>query len=373
MNMTPIRVLVVDDSAVMRELICDIFGQEPGIEVAGTASSGMRALELIPKLKPDVVTLDVQMPGMDGLETLKRIQAKHPLPVIMVSSLTQLGAETTLEALELGAMDYVPKPQNLHECQAEFAQDLVRKVRVMAHIDVRRLLEVRRKRKQRQSKSPGTATASVGRSQATPLFTQQQLADKCIAIGISTGGPPALLRVFETLEPPMPPILIVQHMPPKFTAAFAWRLDTRSRLTVKEARTGDVLQVNHVYLAPGGQHLQIRKDLQKVKTWVRSGQPVSGHKPSVDVLMTSVARIYGPNAIGIIMTGMGRDGVAGCAAIREAGGYVLGQDEHSSDVYGMNKIAYQEGHVDRQFSLDETAEVLREVMAARWAPQVSVG
>ncbi len=370
MSMSPIRVLVVDDSAVMRELICDIFGQEPGIEVAGTASSGLRALELIPKLKPDVVTLDVQMPGMDGLETLKRIQAKHPLPVIMVSSLTQLGAETTLEALELGAMDYVPKPQNLHESQAEFAQDLVRKVRVMAHIDVRRLLEVRRKRKQKQARQ--AAAPAPTRTAASPLLTESQLADKCIAIGISTGGPPALLRVFETLEPPMPPILIVQHMPPKFTAAFAWRLDSRSSLSVKEARTGDLLQVNHVYLAPGGQHLQIRKDLQKVKTWVRNGQPVSGHKPSVDVLMNSVARIYGPNAIGVIMTGMGRDGVAGCAAIREAGGYVLGQDEQSSDVYGMNKIAYQEGHVDRQFSLDETAEVLREVMAQRWA-QVPVG
>lgn len=195
--------------------------------------------------------------------------------------------------------------------------------------------------------------------------------DKCIAIGISTGGPPALATLLERLAPPLPPIVIVQHMPAQFTLPFAARLDSLSRLTVKEAETGDLLQPNYVYVAPGGQHLEIRRHGLSGKLLVRAGNPVSGHRPSVDVMLASAAGVFGPRCLGMIMTGMGRDGADGCRALRAAGGYVLGQDETSSDVYGMNKVAMLEGNVDRQFSLDAAAGVLLQQMKRLWAPKLA--
>jgi two-component system chemotaxis response regulator CheB len=185
-----------------------------------------------------------------------------------------------------------------------------------------------------------------------------ELAAKCVAIGISTGGPPALAQLFETLRLPMPPIVVVQHMPPSFTKPLAWRLDSLSDLSIKEAAQGDVLEPNHVLVAPGGKHLQVRRLGGAVKVVIRDGPVVSGHKPSVDVMMNSVAEAFGTGCLGVIMTGMGRDGADGCRAIRAAGGYVIGQDESTSDVYGMNKVAYVEGNVDRQFALDEAAAVI---------------
>jgi len=348
-----IRVLIVDDSAVTRQIMSDCIGNTPDMEVVGLAEDGPTGIQLCRSVNPDVVTLDIQMPEMDGLAVLEAILAERPVPVIMVSALTKTGATVTLEALDRGALDYLPKPESSAEAESLLRDELVRKIRLAAGTNVRRVLEIRKERKKRQSASRLAQNAAQG----IPA-SAQQLADKCIAIGISTGGPPALSKLFESLTPPMPPIVVVQHMPRQFTKPLAWRLNSLSRLSVAEASTGDVLRPNHVLIAPGGRHMELKRQNNLAKVVIRDGEPVSGHKPSVDVLMCSAAEVFGPRCLGVIMTGMGRDGVQGCAAIRAAGGFVLGQDEASSDVYGMNKVAYLEGHVHQQFSLDEAAAVL---------------
>lgn len=356
MSREKIRVLVVDDSAVIRQQICDFIEAADDMEVAATAKDGHHAIEAFAATQPDVVTLDVQMPDMDGLAALDAILAKHPVPVIMVSGLTQLGASVTFEALERGAMDYIAKPERGAETESVLGDELLRKIRSFAGADVSRILQIRQERAKRPRRKPlRQPPAPKG-----PIETAEPaLTDLCIAVGISTGGPPALASLFETLRPPTPPIVVVQHMPPHFTRPFAWRLDAISQLSIKEAETGDVLQPNHVLIAPGGIHMELRRQGHETKIVLRNGPPVSGHKPSVDVMMTTAAAIYGPRLLGVIMTGMGRDGANGCQAIRAAGGYVLGQDEASSDVYGMNKVAFVEGNVDRQFHLDDAASAIR--------------
>ncbi len=350
-----IRVLVVDDSMLIRRIIGDLIAEAPDMEVAGTAADGREALEKLASLDPDVVTLDIQMPNMDGLAALDAILAQRPVPVVMVSTLTRVGADVTLDALDRGAVDYVAKPENAAQVQAALGEELIRKIRSVAGIDVGRILEIRKERKSRRAeRSARTPPPSRPRAE----IAADDLADKCIALGISTGGPPALASLFETLQPPMPPIVVVQHMPPQFTKPLSWRLDSLSRLSVKEAADGDVLRPNLALVAPGGFHLELRRQGPQVKVKVFDGPHVSSHKPSVDVMMKSAAKVFGPNCLGVIMTGMGRDGADGCGAIRAAGGFVLGQDEATSDVYGMNKVAFVEGHVDRQFSLDEAAAVI---------------
>lgn len=359
-----IRVLVVDDSLVMRQMIADYLDREPDIEVVGTASDGHQAIQRCAALAPDVMTLDVQMPGMDGLKTLETLLAKHPVPVVMVSSQTQAGAAITMDALERGAIDYVAKPDRGANAETVLGSELPRKVRLAAGADVRRILEIRRRRKARPRPTKPLATpggTSAGAAAASPA-----LADKCIAVGVSTGGPPALASVFEALKPPMPPLLVVQHMPAQFTKALAWRLDSRSSLTVCEARDGEPLKTDHVYIAPGARHMLVRGRPGTARIRISQDPPVSGHKPSADVLMKSVADVFGPKALGMIMTGMGRDGSDGCRAIRSSGGYVLGQDEASSDVYGMNKVAFVEGNVDRQFGLYEAARIVTQFVQTRW-------
>ncbi|WP_347246353.1 chemotaxis response regulator protein-glutamate methylesterase [Thermogutta sp.] len=349
-----IKVLVVDDSLVMRQLISDVLSSASDMEVVGMAPDGRSGLRLADELQPDVVTLDIQMPGMDGLSVLDALVSKRPVAVIMVSSLTQAGAAITLDALERGAVDYVTKPSSAAAVGKSFGIELVRKVRFAAACDVARIIRLRRQRLQ--------ATAIVP-SAVKPLAAKDdsdcpQLRDACVAIGISTGGPPALTALFRELKPPMPPIFVVQHMPPQFTKPFAWRLNSVSALTVKEAESGEVVRPNHAYVAPGGSHMAVSGRPPVVRIRVFDGEPVSGHKPSVDVMMNSVAEVYGKRVLGVIMTGMGRDGADGCRAIRRAGGYVLGQDEATSDVYGMNKVAFVEGNVDRQFSLPDGARLI---------------
>lgn len=358
MSRNKIRVLVVDDSAVIRQQICDSVNAASDMEVAGTASNGRQAIKAFGATQPDIVTLDVQMPDMDGLATLDEILAKRPLPVIMVSGLTQLGANVTFEALERGAMDYVAKPERREEVEAILGDDLLRKIRSFVGADVKRILQIRKERAERAKNRPPRRPSVAPPTEPVEAI-EPDAAQSCIAIGISTGGPPALASLFESLRPPMPPIVVVQHMPAHFTRPFAWRLNALSQLSIKEAETGDTLRPNHVLIAPGGTHLELRRQGEQVKAVLRDGPPVSSHKPSVDVMMKTAASIFGPRLIGVIMTGMGRDGADGCGAIRAAGGFVLGQDEASSDVYGMNKVAFVEGHVDRQFDLNEAALVIR--------------
>jgi two-component system chemotaxis response regulator CheB len=344
---------------MIRQMIADIISETPDMEVAGEASDGQKALALLSTLCPDVLTLDVQMPNMGGLETLDGILAQRPTPVIMVSSLTQRGAATTLEALDRGAIDYVGKPEGGLAGIAALREELPRKIRAVNGLDVRRILEIRRQRKTVRRTVPVEKPAKSAATDAVPA----NLADKCVALGISTGGPPALASLFEAIRPPMPPIVVVQHMPAHFTKPFAWRLNTLSKLDVKEAEDGDVLRPNNAYVAPGGLHVQLVRQGSLVKIRLRDEPLVSGHKPSVDVMMCSAAKIYGPRCLGVIMTGMGRDGVEGCRTIRDAGGYVLGQDEATSDVYGMNRAAHIEGHVDRQFALPNAAATITRQLA----------
>lgn len=362
MSSGKIRVVVVDDSALMRRMISDYISNVPDMEVVATASDGHKAVEMCRKYTPDVVTLDVQMPQMDGLATLDVLLEQRPVPVIMVSALTQAGADVTLDALERGALDYVAKPERGSGVEQALGSELIRKIRSASGSDVQRVLRIRNARKQRRAqKSP---------IQAVPNSVVETgaggLADKCIAIGISTGGPPALASLFETLRPPMPPIVVVQHMPASFTGPLGRRLNGLSKLTIKEAESGDVLRPNHVFIANGSCHLELRRHGKFVKTLLRDGEPVSGHKPSADVMMKCAAEVFGNNCMGIIMTGMGRDGSNGCAHIRQRGGFVLGQDEATSDVYGMNKVAFVEGNVDRQFSLNEAATIITRQVARLW-------
>lgn len=349
-----IRVLIVDDSAVMRALLSDYVASAPGMSVAGIARNGRDALAAIASLRPDVITLDVQMPEMDGLTVLDSILDGDPLPVLMVSALTRAGAAIALEALDRGAVDYVAKPERGAGETSTFAAELVQKIRAAAGRNIRQMIAVRRRRAERRS----TASERPPTAKAVASDCPGELANRCVALGISTGGPPALARLLESLRPPMPPIVIVQHMPPQLTGPLASRLDSLSSLTVREAVHGDRLQANCVLVAPGGKHLELRRSGSHVSVLLREGPPVNGFRPSVDVMMTSAAKVFGPNCLGVIMTGMGRDGVDGCRAIRDAGGYVLGQDEASSDVYGMNRAAFLEEHVDQQFGLEDAAIVL---------------
>lgn len=360
--MADIKVLVADDSAVIRHIICDIITKESGMTVVGRAKNGQEVLDLIPKVKPDVVTLDIQMPGMDGLSALDAIMERFPLPVIMVSTLTQKGASISFESLERGAFDYVAKPEFGVQDDLVFRTELIQKIRLAAGTDIRRVLQIRQAHRRRVAALSSAGPVVKAKMTEAP----SALARAVIAIGISTGGPPALARLFSELVPPMPPILVVQHMPPNFTKALSWRLNSLSRLEVKEADHGDFLQPNRVYIAPGGRHMEVTRSGAAAKIVIRDGEPVSGHKPSVDVMMTSAARVFGPRILGVIMTGMGRDGVEGCRVIRESGGYVLGQDEASSDVYGMNKVAFVQGYVHRQFHLDEAATLITAYVREHW-------
>jgi two-component system chemotaxis response regulator CheB len=332
-----------------------VLGAAPGIEVVGSARDGREAVAKTAQLKPDVVTLDVEMPEVSGLDALPAILAVHPVPVVMVSSLTQEGAEVTLRALELGAVDFLPKParNQLAEMRAD-GDLLVAKVLGAAQS---RVLGHRRPAGPPSSRRAASATPPA----AAPAF------DGVIAIGISTGGPEALARVIPSIRPPTPPIVIVQHMPAHFTRVFADRLDRASDLAVKEAAEGDLLVPSRVLIAPGGRQTTLAGHPPRVRIALSDpDEPaVSGHKPSVDVLFKSAARVYQGSAVGVIMTGMGRDGVDGCKAILAAGGFTLGQDEETSVIYGMNKAAHLESAVSAQFPLDDLPAILHDLAAFR--------
>jgi two-component system chemotaxis response regulator CheB len=347
-----IRVLVVDDSLVMREVLRDVLSAAADIEVVACAADGRTALAALAAHRTDVVTLDVHMPGMDGLAVLEAILRRRPTAVIMVSALTTAGAAITFDALDRGALDFVAKPDPAVQDFTTFGAELARKVRWAADVDVKRVLAARR--------PPARGAAR----RTKPATSGKEPAQACIVIGASTGGPPALTRLMEGLRPPLPPLVIVQHMPAQFTGPLAWRLNECSLLSVSEADDGAALRPNAALVAPGGRHLRVRR--AGATAWVEldDSPPLNGHRPSIDVAMRSAAEAFGGDCLGVIMTGMGRDGLAGCAAIRAAGGFVLGQDEATSDVYGMNRLAFESGFVNAQFPLHAAAAaVMRQFIA----------
>ncbi|MDP3801781.1 chemotaxis response regulator protein-glutamate methylesterase [Brevundimonas sp.] len=336
-----VRVLVVDDSPTMRGLITAALRRDPEIEVVGSAADPLEAREAIKRLNPDVITLDIEMPNMNGLEFLEKIMRLRPMPVVMVSTLTQAGAEITLAALELGAVDAVGKPSAGITAVEAFA-DLASRVKVAARSRVR---------------------AGGAIPPARPSADYRVNLDLVLAIGASTGGVEALLAVISAFPADGPATVVTQHMPATFTRSFAARLDKASAATVMEAEDGMPLAPGTVYIAPGGDtHLEVSGITPRCRL-VRSGT-VSGHRPSVDVLFRSVARLRRPMA-GLILTGMGRDGAEGLLEMRQAGARTLGQDEASSVVYGMPKAAFELGAVERQLPLSRIPSAILELCAAR--------
>jgi two-component system chemotaxis response regulator CheB len=328
------------------------------VDVCGFAQDGNDAIEKVRELKPDVVTLDVDMPGRDGLATISGILDVRPVPIVMVSSLTQQGAKTTLEALSLGAVDFVSKPtditpDHLRQLQAE----LVGKIRAvsgrpLSPLRLRRLIAPPQALKQ---------PAPVQNNEL-PAPAPAPYSDILVAIGISTGGPPALQFVFENLTPPIPPIVVVQHMPSHFTGPFSQRLNQICPFLVKEATEGDVIRPNQILIAAGGRHMTVHRRAGKATVSLDDGELVSGHRPSVDKMFFSAAEAYGSHLVGIIMTGMGRDGADGCKRIVEKGGRTFGQDSATSVVYGMNKVALREGGVQKEFALSDLPEIINNLV-----------
>ncbi len=335
----PIRVLIVDDSATIRSLLSALLSRDPQIEVVGEAPEPAVARQMIKDLSPDVITLDVEMPHMNGLEFLEKIMRLRPMPVVMVSTLTQKGAEVTLAALELGAVDFFPKPTDNAAALLEGGgAELVAKVKAAARARVRPL----------------------SRTIVVPPLEGFDPGDSVVAIGSSTGGVEALLQVLSAFPANCPPTVITQHMPPHFTASFAARLSRMCRPQVSEARDGDVLRPGHVFIAPGGEaHLEIT-GRTTLRCKLDASAPVSGHRPSVDVLFRSVAASAGGRAVGAILTGMGSDGASGLLEMRKAGAATIGQDEASAIIYGMPRAAFERGAVQTQLPLEKIGpEILR--------------
>lgn len=337
--MEKISVLVVDDSPFIRKLFADILNACPDIEVVGTATDPYDAREKIKLLDPKVVTLDVEMPKMDGISFLEKIMTLRPTRVVMVSTLTYRGASMTIRALELGAIDYVNKPiANTDSNIEEMAAELVEKVRAAAQSPLP--LQTRRR------------MASPERLAYAPAAEEARL----IAIGSSTGGVEALRHIFSRMPGNAPPIVITQHMPAVFTATFAARLGELSGIKTGEARDGEALRRGHAYVAPGNRHLLIRKNSDQLYCRLKNGPTVSGHRPSVDVLFTSVAETVGAGAIGVILTGMGRDGAEGLLKMRAAGARTLAQNEASCVVYGMPGSAVRLGAVETEADISDIAQ-----------------
>ncbi|NOX36913.1 MAG: chemotaxis response regulator protein-glutamate methylesterase [Calditrichaeota bacterium] len=350
-----IRLLIVDDSAFMRKAISMILEEEADIEVVGTAKDGLEAIEKVKRLRPDVVTLDIEMPRMDGLTALRRIMQEHPVPVIMISSLTYEGARETIQALELGAIDFIPKQFSFVSIgQVEIKEQLIQKIRAAAQSRFRLL--------RRRISRPA---ASSGRRIHFPRLPSV----KIIVIGISTGGPLSLQKVIPRLPAEFSvPIAIVQHMPPNFTRLLAERLDNLSALRVVEAQDNMPIAPGTVYVAPGGWHLCIRKRLNGTTCCLSQEPKNLLFRPSADVLFESASRVFGKDVLAIVMTGMGKDGLKGAQIIKAAGGKVIAQDEETSVVYGMPRVVVEAGLADAVLPLEKIPEALSQAVGLQVVP-----
>ncbi|PLX91383.1 MAG: chemotaxis response regulator protein-glutamate methylesterase [Desulfuromonas sp.] len=338
----PVRVLVVDDSALVRQILTNGLAMDPGIEVVGSAADPYMARDKIVQLKPDVLTLDVEMPRMDGVEFLRKLMPQYPLPIVMVSSLTQKGKQITMEALEAGAVDFVTKPTtNVAQGLNAMLMELRAKVKIASTANVSHW-----KGKRVEARSSITSGASRALAEST---------DKVVAIGASTGGTEAIKKVVTQFPATMPGVVIVQHMPPGFTKMFSERLNQLCAMEVKEAENGDRIRPGRILVAPGAMQMEVIRSGGIYQVRCAPGEKVSGHCPSVDVMMHSVAKQVGRNAVGVMLTGMGSDGADGMLAMKNAGARNIAQDEASSVVFGMPKVAYERGGAEKLFPIDRIA------------------
>jgi two-component system, chemotaxis family, protein-glutamate methylesterase/glutaminase len=339
-----IKVLVVDDSALVRSLLSEIINKAPGLELVGAAPDAFVARDMVNQFRPDVITLDVEMPRMDGLAFLEKLMAARPTAVVMISTLTEEGADATLRALELGAVDFLPKPKlGVAEGIREYSDLIVEKITTASKIRVKPL--------QRKASVDISANEKVSPKQL-------QSTEKIIAIGASTGGTEAIKDLLIQFPSAVPGIVMTQHMPPGFTRTYAERLNKCTRLHVVEAKGGERILPGHAYLAPGGHHLVVARSGADYVVKLSDAEPLHRHRPAVDVMMESVAKVGGKNVIGVLLTGMGKDGAQGMLDIRNQGGFTFAQDEASCVVYGMPKEAVTIGGVDQTVELAKMGEAI---------------
>lgn len=343
--MEKIKVVVVDDSALIRSLLKAIINRQTDMEVVGAAPDPLIAREMIRSLSPDMITLDVEMPKMDGLEFLEKLMRLRPTPVLMISTLTEKGSDVTLRALELGAIDFISKPKtDIAGGMQDYAEEITAKIRMVAKARVHQLVH-----SSRAANKSADAVLPAIRNRVTST-------EKLLVLGASTGGTEALKEVLIQMPPDCPGIVIAQHMPEGFTKSFAARLDSLCKISVKEAEHGDRILPGHAYLAPGHSHLLVARSGANYLCELSQADPVNRHRPSVDVLYRSAANIAGKNAIGVILTGMGKDGAAGMKEMHEAGAHTFAQDEASCVVFGMPKEAIAQGGVDEIVPLKDMAK-----------------
>ncbi len=354
-----IKLVIIDDSAFMRKSLSILLGNDPEIEIVGQAKNGLEGFEMVKKLRPDIVTLDIEMPVMDGLTSLKKIMAECPTSVIMISSLTTEGAEATIKAMELGAVDFIPKEMSYVNVNiGAIKEDLIRKIKEIArHRSVRETLS--RLSRISSKTDDGKRVGGVVTS-SKPL---PKIPYKAVALGISTGGPLSLQKVIPKISAAKLriPFFIVQHMPPKFTKSLADRLNDMSEVAVKEAENNEIVKPGTVYIAPGGFHMTLQKG---ANTTIKIADQPSNtlHRPSVDIMMGSVVQVYGKYALGVIMTGMGKDGFEAIKELKAIGGYAIAQNEESCIVYGMPKAIVDGGLADSVVSLDKMADSINMVL-----------
>ena len=373
--MSKTRVVIVDDSALVRRLLSDILNSDPQVEVVATAPDAYAARKEIKDKNPHVITLDIEMPKMDGLTFLKNLMRLHPMPVIMISTLTEKGADVTMQALEYGAIDFIAKPKiDVTHSMENYAEEIIAKVKAARHAKVNALENVPPKKvtSLKQKPSPQVKDHKVEKAhfidEVLPKNSRQinyQTTEQIIAIGASTGGTEAVRSIIEVLPADYPGIVITQHIPAGFSAAFANRMDAASAMVVGEAKDGQQIMRGHVYVAPGDQHLQVVRDGAMFRCKLTKDMPVNRHGPSVDVLFRSVAQNLGHNTIGIILTGMGKDGAVGIKEIQEAGACTIAQDEATSVVWGMPGEAVKLGGIDEVLPLHNIAEYMQALNVKR--------
>jgi two-component system chemotaxis response regulator CheB len=353
--MAKTKVVVVDDSALVRSILTEIINRQTDMECIGAAADPLLAREMIRNLNPDVITLDVEMPRMDGLDFLSRLMRLRPMPVVMVSTLTERGAEVTLKALELGAVDFVAKPKiGVADGIRQLAQDITDKIRIAAKAHIRRAPP---------PPAPGAAAAAPVKA-VTMASLGRASTEKLIFIGASTGGTEATKDVLINLPADSPAVVITQHMPAGFTRSYAARLDGLCKIRVKEAQDGERILPGHGYIAPGGLHLTVERSGANYIARVQDGEPINRHKPSVEALFLSAAKVVGPNAIGIMLTGMGADGARAMKVMKDAGAYNYCQDEASCVVFGMPREAIAAGAADEVLPLNQIASKMLERLRA---------